>query len=81
MMKQTLTLEIPDDLYQTLQKEADKTGKPLEEIILSWITQQAHRGRVESLMPFFGSWNMSPEERTKIERLIDEERHLQESEH
>jgi hypothetical protein len=75
-MKQTLTLEIPDDVYQALQQEADQTGKSLERLALDWLSQQARRGRVETLMPFFGAWRMTPEERAQIEKMLDEERHL-----
>jgi len=78
-MKQTLTLEIPEDIYQALQKEAAKTGKSLEQLALEWLSQHARRGRLEALMPFFGAWHMSPEERTRIEQMLDQERHMEEN--
>lgn len=78
-MKQTLTLEIPDDVYEALRQEAAKTGKSLEQLALDWLSQQARRGRVEALKPFFGAWQMPPEERTRIEKMLDEERHLEEN--
>ncbi len=80
-MKQTLTLEIPDKVLQTLNREAARVGKSLETVALECITQhvqQPRRGSVEALSPFFGAWSMSAEERAKIERAIDEERHLEE---
>lgn len=78
-MKQSLTLNIPSDVYQTLTREATKTGKSLEEIALSWIIHHSRLGRVETLMPSYGAWKMAPEERTQIERLIDAERHVEEN--
>ncbi len=78
-MKQTLTLEVPDDVYEALQKEAAKTGKSLEQLALDWLSQQARRGRVEALRSFFGAWQMTPEERARIEKMLDEERHVEEN--
>ncbi len=30
-------------------------------------------------MPFFGAWQMPPDERALIEKMLDEERHLEEN--
>jgi hypothetical protein len=80
-MKKTLILEIPDDVFQALKEEAARTGKPLERIALERITLQAsqRRGSAEALQPFFGAWSMSPDERADIERMIEEERHLEDN--
>ncbi len=77
-MKQSLTLEIPDDVYHVLQQEAAKTGKSLEQLALNWITEHSRLGRVEALMPFFGAWRMTAEERASLEQMIEAERHLEE---
>lgn len=36
------------------------------------------RGSAEAILPLCGAWEMSPEERRRIEREIDELRHLEE---
>lgn len=80
-MKQVLTLEIPDEVYQALQKEAATTDKSLEQVAIEWMAQHAQapkRGSVDALMPFYGAWHMTPEERTRIEQMIDKERHMEE---
>ena len=50
-MKQTLILEIPDDVYQALQKEAAQSGKSLEQMALDW---RGH-GRSETPAGDFGA--------------------------
>jgi len=81
-MKQVLRLEIPDEIYQALQREAATTDKSLEQVALEWIAQRAQapkHGSVDALMPFYGAWRMTPEERAHIEQMIDEERHMEEN--
>jgi len=80
-MKQILTLEIPDEVYQALEQEATTSDKSPEQVALEWIAEHAHppkRGSVDALMPFYGVWHMTPGERTQIEQMLDEERHMQE---
>jgi hypothetical protein len=36
-MSTTLTLEIPDQIYHPLLKEADKCGKTLNQILIEWL--------------------------------------------
>lgn len=82
-MSQTLTLDLPDDVFDALKKEAARTGKSLEQVAKEWMAQHAQqprRGSTEALQPFFGAWAMTPEERAKIERMIDEERHKERNE-
>ena len=76
-MSQTLTLELPEDMYQALQKEANVQKKTLEQVALDWMAQRIkpRRGSVEAIMPFYGAWQMAPEERVRIEREIYEDRH------
>lgn len=75
----SITLQVPDEVYEALQKEAAKAGKSLEQLALDWLSQQARRGRVEALRSFFGAWQMTPEERAHIEKMLDEERHVEEN--
>ena len=77
-MSQMLQLEMPDEVYQALEREARSLGKSPEQLALEWVrehAQQPRRGSVEAIMPSFGAWKMTPEERTAIERMIDEQRH------
>ena len=77
-----MNIEIPDEVLHALKKEVVRTGKPLEEIALEWIaehTQMSERGRVDDLMPFYGAWHMTPEERLRIEQMIYEDRHMEEN--
>lgn len=36
-MSTTLTLEIPDQIYRSLLKKADKCGKTLDQILIEWM--------------------------------------------
>lgn len=52
------------------KREAARTGKSLEQIALDWIAQhiqQPQRGSAATLLPFFGAWSMTSEERARIE--------------
>lgn len=81
MMSQTLTLEVADTVYEILQEAAQREGKRPEQVAQEWVVQQAQssrRGGVETLQPFFGSWQMTFEERVRIEQEIYDLRHLEE---
>lgn len=76
-----LKLEIPEDVYEALKKEADTTSKALEQVALDWMRQHVEslrRGSVDSIMPFYGSWLMTSEERARIEHEIYQDRHQEE---
>ncbi len=48
-----------------------------ESVVLNWLRERiptAERGTVAALMPFFGAWQMTTDERERIERLIHDER-------
>ncbi|HLH78731.1 MAG TPA: hypothetical protein VKV29_00440 [Chthonomonas sp.] len=77
-MPKTLVLEVPNEVYQALQQEAAKTGKAPEQLAAEWLALQSNRGKAEALRPFFGAWQMAPDERAHIEKMLDEERHLEE---
>lgn len=36
----TLTLELPAELYQRLDAEAQRAGRPVEELVESWLAQR-----------------------------------------
>lgn len=81
MMSQTLTMEVADTVYEVLQEAAQREGKRPEQVAQEWVVQQAQssrRGSVEALQPFFGSWQMTSEERVRIEQEIYDLRHLEE---
>ena len=81
-MPRSLTLDLPEDLDRALQGEATRTGKSREQIALEWIgshVEAPSRGSVDALMASFGAWSMTPEERVRIEQMIEQERLLEES--
>ena len=76
-MTHKLTLDVPDNVYRVLQKQAVAVGKSVEQVTLEHVARQAtppERGSVDALMPFYGAWQMAPDERAQIERMIEEER-------
>lgn len=78
-MARQLTLDLPEQVNQALQKEAARTGKSPEQVALEWIEprmQPPARGSVDAILPSYGAWSMTPEERAQIERMIEEERLL-----
>jgi len=77
----SLTLDLPDELDQALQSEAARTGKSREQVALEWIGSHhlPTRGSAEAMLSSHGAWSMTPEERSRIERIIEEERLLEES--
>lgn len=82
-MARIMTLEIPDEIDQGLGEAARRAGKSREQVALEWIgnhVQKCQRGTVGALMPFYGAWTMTPEERAHIEQMIEEERLLEEYE-
>ena len=82
-MSKNLTLTMPDEVAEALQDEADRTGRSPEQIGVECIvehTRRARPGATDAAMPFFGAWKMTAEERSRIEREIEEDRRLVESE-
>jgi diketogulonate reductase-like aldo/keto reductase len=79
-MNQTLTLQVPNEIYKVLQDEAESQRKTVEQVVLDWMAQRAspRQGSLEAITPFFGAWKMTPEERTEIEHEIDKSRHQEE---
>jgi hypothetical protein len=74
-----MTLDIPESVERALESEAARTGKSPEEVALQLIEsnlQKPRRGTIDAVLPWFGAWSMTPEERARIERMIAEERLL-----
>lgn len=42
-MQHTLVIEVPEDVYEPLEKTADQTGKTPEEIAAGWLAIAAQR--------------------------------------
>ena len=78
-----LILDLPDDVEHALQREAARTGKTLEQVAIEWMEAHAEaplRGSAEALMRSHGTWSMTPDERTRIEKRIEEERLMERDE-
>ncbi len=80
-MNKTLILHLPENVMASLERDAKRAGKSMNEIALDRLRgggPQPRRGDADALRPFFGAWRMSPAERRRIERMIERERHLPE---
>ena len=81
-MSQSITLELPDEVDRALQEEAARTGKSAEQVAIEWIGSHVEgpvRGSADALLASHGVWSMTPDERAQIERMIEEERLLEEN--
>jgi hypothetical protein len=76
IMTRSLTLDLAEEIDQALQSEAARTGKSREQVALEWIGSRRlpPRGSAEALLSSLGTWSMTPEERSRIEQIIEEER-------
>ncbi len=81
-MTHKLTIELPENVYRAIQERAAAAGKSVEQVTLEHMAHEARppeRGSVDALMPFFGAWQMAPNERAQIEQMIDDERCLEDA--
>jgi hypothetical protein len=81
VMSQSITLNLPEDVDRALQNEAVRSGRSPEQVALEWITSHATeppRGSAEALLLSHGAWSMPPDELARIERMIEEDRLLEE---
>lgn len=53
-MGKTVTIEVPDELYAILERQAREAGRPLQEFVLAWMTSHTQARR-----------SLSPEEMRK----------------
>jgi plasmid stability protein len=80
-MSQSITLKLPDEVDRALQIEAARSGRSPEQVALEWIESniaKPTRGSAEALLLSHGAWSMTPDEQARIERLIEEDRLLEE---
>jgi len=79
-VSRSLILDISDDIEQSLDQEARLTGKSREEVAKTWLRQHVpppERGTLAAILPSFGVWAMSAEERLQIEQMIQSERDIE----
>ncbi|MCX8062815.1 MAG: hypothetical protein N3D16_09555 [Anaerolineales bacterium] len=73
-MERTLSLELPDHIYQVLEKLAERTGKTPEQFAIDCLTNALQESNVDPLDQFIGAF------RTGIEGWADQhDRYLGES--
>ncbi|MCI5130426.1 MAG: hypothetical protein D3904_02630 [Candidatus Electrothrix sp. EH2] len=56
-MATTLTLQIPDRIYQPLQERAKKRGKTLDQIIIEWLGNAVEDGPDDPLLQLAGAFS------------------------
>ncbi len=44
-MGKTVTIEVPDELYAILERQAREAGRPLQEFVLAWMTSHTQARR------------------------------------
>jgi hypothetical protein len=55
-MAHTLSLEIPDDIYNLLAQTAEQTQQPLEELAIEWLTKAGQQIAVDPLDKYIGAF-------------------------
>jgi hypothetical protein len=53
-MQHTLTVEIPDEIYEPLLRRAQQTGKTPEAVVLEWLTSTAQHWTEDPLLQLAG---------------------------
>lgn len=56
----TITINLPDNLYENLQQRAARTGRTAKTMLLTWISREIRPARRNTSSRFeshFGSWN------------------------
>ena len=56
-MGHTLTLEVPEDVYESLLKTAQETGQQPETLAVQWLTQATRKGADDPVEQFIGAFN------------------------
>lgn len=54
-MSHTLMIEVPDDLYEPLQKTASQHGQSPEDLVTQWISLAVQQGVDDPLEQFIGA--------------------------
>ncbi len=55
-MSHTLTLEVPEEVYESLLKVAEQTGQPPESLAVRWLAQASRRDSDDPLEEFIGAF-------------------------
>lgn len=56
-MSHTLTLEVPEEVYESLLKIAEQTGQPPESLAVRWLAQASREGIDDPLEQFIGAFD------------------------
>lgn len=56
-MSHTLTLEVPEDVYESLLEAAKETGQPPEMLAVQWLAQGPQKDMDDPLEQFIGAFN------------------------
>ncbi len=54
-MAHTLTLTLPDTIYEPLQQKAQQAGRTPEEMVLEWLTKEVQPEPEDPLLALVGS--------------------------
>ncbi len=49
-------LEVPEEIYEPLLKEAEQTGQPPESVAVRWLAQAVREAVDDPLEPFIGAF-------------------------
>ena len=56
-MGYSLTLELPENVYQSLKKTATQTGQPPETLAVQWLKKITQQQETDPLEKFIGAFN------------------------
>lgn len=56
-MEYSLTLELPENVYQLLLKTATQTGQPPEVLAVQWLKQITQQQEIDPLEKFIGAFD------------------------
>ncbi len=56
-MGHTLTLDVPEDVYESLLKTAEQTGQQPEALAVQWLTQATQQDARDPVEQFIGAFN------------------------
>ena len=58
-MGHMLTLDLPDQVYETLSERAKQSGKTLEDLVLEWLTHTTRNLTDDPLLQLAGTFESS----------------------
>lgn len=72
-MSQTLTISVPDAVYESLTRAAEETGEPPEALAAQWLTATVQRAANDPLDRFIGAFQSEvPDWADKHDKYIGE---------